>query len=315
MAPIAILLFHRQTIFRLVTDERGGTYFIDQWGLKWYRPEGGFYFDPMGSPLAEAESIEDIEKFPWPKVNKEKIRRQCEVAKQVHEGTDYFVVFNPGPDNLSGCPMSACEWLMGFEPFFVNLLLEQEMIKYMLGRMIDFQVEYYGTALKEYGRFIDAVVIGDDLGAQTGPLINPEVYREVIKPYHVKLVNKLREIKPDIKIIYHCCGGISDFLPDITEIGYDALNPIHVSADGMGDTSALKEKYGNKITFWGGACDSQNILGVKTPSEVREEVRRRISDLSGNGGFVIASVHNVQRDTPTENIVALYESFKEFSRI
>jgi uroporphyrinogen decarboxylase len=82
----------------------------------------------------------------------------------------------------------------------------------------------------------------------------------------------------------------------------------------MDDTAALKEKYGGRLTFWGGGCDTQQVLPFGTPEDVKKEARRRIADLAPGGGFVFAAVHNIQRDVSPENVLALYEEAIKWER-
>ena len=95
-------------------------------------------------------------------------------------------------------------------------------------------------------------------------------------------------------------------------VGVDAVNPVQVSADGMGDTAALKRIFGERLTFWGGGCDTQYVLPYGTTDEVKREVRRRITDLAPGGGFVFCAVHNIQSEVPPENIVALYDEARRW---
>ena len=109
----------------------------------------------------------------------------------------------------------------------------------------------------------------------------------------------------------HSCGSIRWALPDLIEIGVDAINPVQVSAVGM-DSAELKREFGRDIAFWGGGCDTQRVLNRGTPQQVRDEVRRRIDDLAPGGGFVFCQVHNVQPDVPPENVIAMLEAAAEF---
>ena len=109
------------------------------------------------------------------------------------------------------------------------------------------------------------------------------------------------------KIFYHSCGAIDEFIPDLIEIGVEILNPVQVSARGM-DSAGLKQKYGRHLSFWGGGCDTQNVLSRGSPQQVVREVRRRIADLAPGGGFVFNQVHNIQPGVPVENIAALFET-------
>jgi len=104
---------------------------------------------------------------------------------------------------------------------------------------------------------------------------------------------------------------VYEFIPDFIEMGIDALNPVQVRAKDM-DTKKLKDEFGEDITFWGGGCDTQEVLPFGSPSEVKKEVKKRIEDLAPNGGFVFAQVHNIQAGTPPENIVAMYEAVQRF---
>jgi uroporphyrinogen decarboxylase len=100
---------------------------------------------------------------------------------------------------------------------------------------------------------------------------------------------------------------VYDFIPDLIEMGVDILNPVQVSAANM-DSKKLKDEFGKDIVFWGGGCDTQSVLPLGTPSDVREEVKRRIDDFSPGGGFVFTQVHNIQPGVPPENIEAMFDA-------
>ena len=117
-----------------------------------------------------------------------------------------------------------------------------------------------------------------------------------------------------VRIFYHSCGAILPVIPDLIESGIDILNPVQVSAAGM-ETGELKRRFGRDLTFYGGGVDTQHVLPRGTPAEVRDEVRRRIDDLAPGGGFIFDTVHNVQADVPPENIVAMWETVREYGCI
>jgi uroporphyrinogen-III decarboxylase len=96
----------------------------------------------------------------------------------------------------------------------------------------------------------------------------------------------------------------------MVDAGFDIFNPVQCSAAGM-NPQLLKEKFGGKITFWGGGVDTQRTLPFGTPEEIRREVRRRMEIFGRGGGFVFNTVHNVQSGAPTENLMALYDAFRE----
>lgn len=289
-------------------DKDGAKWYMDEWGVKWKCPVGGLYFDPVEPPLQDC-TLEDIEKYAWPDPNdRSKLFGLKDKAKDLYENTDYALVMG-GP--LYGGIYVPCQYLLGYEEFFIKLLTEPEIVEAVMEKIVEYHIGQWNLILDEVGKYIQVVVLGDDLGTQNAPIMNPKVYREIIKPAQKKVANFIKS-KADVKIIYHCDGSIREFLPDFVDIGFDAWNPIQVSAAGMDDTAYLKDKFGKDICFWGGSCDSQTVLSVKTPEDVREEVKRRVNDLAPGGGLVLSSIHNIQEDVPVENIIALYDAFYEF---
>ncbi len=288
----------------------GSQFYLDEWGIRWRCPKGGFYFDPSVHPLKEPD-VDAVLAYPWPDP-KNRVRfdglRIKDRAKEIYENTDYAIVLGT---TFSGGVWGAASWLMGMADFMMAMLTDEEMIQCLFDKIVEQHVGQWDLMLGEIGKYATACVMTDDLGAQNGPLFSPEVYRKFIKPAQKKIVDFIKS-KADVKVIYHCDGAIDEFLPDIIDIGYDVWNPIQVSAKGMNETARLNRLYGDKICFWGGCCDSQNTLAKQTPEGVREEVRQRILDLGPGGGLIAASVHNVQRGTPVENIVALYDALYEY---
>jgi corrinoid protein of di/trimethylamine methyltransferase len=150
----------------------------------------------------------------------------------------------------------------------------------------------------------------DDLAGQFGLLISPQIYREVVKPRHKKIMDFIKA-RTDAKIFFHSCGAIREIIPDMIDIGIDIINPVQVSAAGM-ESSALKRDFGKDITFWGGLVDTQGVFTNGTEQQVRNEVRRRIDDLGAGGGFIAATVHNIQANVPPENVMAMWETLQEY---
>jgi uroporphyrinogen decarboxylase len=160
--------------------------------------------------------------------------------------------------------------------------------------------------LDEVGDLLDVIMIGDDLTGQHGPLFSPAFYRQVVRPRQQRVIDAIKA-HTQAKIWYHTCGNCVEYIPDLIEMGVDALNPVQISARGM-DPELLKKSFGREITFWGGAIDTQHILPFATPEEVRAEVRKNIEIFKPGGGFVFNNVHNIQAGVPPENIVALFET-------
>jgi hypothetical protein len=153
-------------------------------------------------------------------------------------------------------------------------------------------------------------VTGADFGMQTGSFISPQAYRELYQPFH-KRVNDWVHSHTGWKTFIHSCGSVWTLIEDFIQAGFDIMNPVQCSAAHM-DPAQLKEKFGERITFWGGGVDTQRTLPFGTPDQVRQEVRERIKIFGPGGGFVFNTIHNVQPQTPVENLLALYESVREF---
>ena len=172
-------------------------------------------------------------------------------------------------------------------------------------------------ALKNFERIYEAVgdrptavfITGTDFGTQRGPFISVDAYRCLFKPFH-KAVNDWVHQHTAWKTFIHSCGSVEAFLEDFIDAGFDVLNPVQCSAADMAPES-LKERYGDRIAFWGGGVDTQQTLPFGTADEVRAEVRERVRIFGRGGGFVFNTIHNVQSRTPAENLVALYETVRE----
>ena len=128
----------------------------------------------------------------------------------------------------------------------------------------------------------------------------------MFKPLH-KTMNDWVHAHTTWKTFYHTCGSIVAYLDDFSEAGIDILNPVQVSAAGM-SPEILKEEYGDRFVFWGGAVDAQHTLAFGTPDEVRAEAERNLATFDKGGGFVFNNVHNIQATVPTENMLALFEA-------
>ena len=154
------------------------------------------------------------------------------------------------------------------------------------------------------------MVSGTDFGSQNGLFISQEVYRKLFKPFHQKINNWIHH-NTTWKTFIHTCGSVYDLLPDIKEAGFDILNPVQISAAKM-DPENLKKDFGHQFTFWGGGVDTQRTLPFGAPDEVKEEVERLIKTFKPGGGFVFATVHNIQANIPEENLLALFEAINEY---
>jgi uroporphyrinogen-III decarboxylase len=169
------------------------------------------------------------------------------------------------------------------------------------------------TLIKLFGdRLQAAFITGTDFGTQRGTFISRAAYRDLYLPFH-KQVNGLIHAKSGWKTFIHSCGSVFDLIPDFIEAGFDILNPVQCSAAKM-DARTLKREFGKDVVFWGGGVDTQKTIAFGTPDEVYREVRQRIDVFAPGGGFVFNSVHNIQSNTPTENIRAMFKAIRDSAR-
>jgi uroporphyrinogen decarboxylase len=186
------------------------------------------------------------------------------------------------------------------------LAAEPKKAHAFLDELMEIHLENLDRFLGAVGESLDIILFGDDLGMQTGPMISPQMYCEFFKPRHAVLWNRAKQLA-DVKVMLHCCGGVRELLAHLIEAGLDAINPVQISCRGM-DAAELKAEFGKDITFWGGGCDTRDILSNGTPEQVAAHVKRQVDVLRPGGGFVFQQVHNILANVPPANIVAMFDA-------
>lgn len=264
------------------------------------------YYDPVIHPLADFETVKEIKNYEWPNGrDKMPFKGLRELAKKLHEETNYALVSPP-----VGCIFENCSFLFGFSKVMKYSLKKPELIIAAMEELLDYWIDHNVTYLGEVGEYLDVACINGDLAEQHGPIISVKLYEKMVKPLEKKLSQKIHELA-NVKINYHSCGATSKFLPHFADIGYDAFNPVQISARDM-EPCSLKKRFGNIITFWGGACNTQQTLPFGTPEQVRAEVKYNLNCFKPGGGYIAANIHNITAEVPPENIVAMFDAIKEF---
>jgi len=284
------------------------TYFYDEWGIGWKMPKtGGLYYDMFDHPLKGEAIKSDVDRYPWPDpVDPARFQGLRERARYAAEVEKKGVIIG----GLCAGIMEMAAWMRGFEDYFRDFSSNTEFMEYFLDKIVELKMAYWEKALAEAGEFADAVVEADDMAGQNNMLISPNTYRKIVKPRHKKLFDFIKS-RTNAKIFFHSCGAVRKVIGDLMDAGVDILNPVQVSAVGM-DSAELKKEFGDHLTFWGGAVDTQRVLGTGSVQDVKDDVRRRIDDLAPGGGFVFAAVHNIQANVPPENIVAMWDTLHEY---
>ena len=283
-------------------------------------PSGGYFFDIVDrAPEFDEDNLTPEEDFKdhFSLYSDEDARYLEEEATKLYTETEYSVmgVFGlgglgdsaayPGPAELNPKGIrSFADWNMAYYlyPDYCHTVFEMHT-----QNCLD-NLEIYKQAV---GDKIQSIVIsGTDFGSQNAPLISVDTFREFYKPYFKRMNDWVHE-NTQWKTFYHSCGAVAEFLDDFIDMGVDLLNPVQLSAAGM-DMHMLKEKYGDKIVFWGGGIDTQDMLPNGSPEQIKEQVKERLNVMARNGGFVFNTVHNIVGNVKPGNIAAAFEAAQEY---
>jgi uroporphyrinogen decarboxylase len=290
-------------------EDAEARWFTDEWGITWRMPlPHGHYYDIARHPLAGAP-LEEVRRHLWPDPADPARRAGLRQALESAHASGRHAVILSGISG--GGPMELGAWLAGFSNFFAALIADPALADELLDRALEIKLRFWQTVLPEVADYVDIISESEDLGVQDRLMVSPRTFRAHIKPRLHQLIQGIKAVAPNVKVLLHSDGAIVPILPDLIEIGVDVLNPVQVSAAGMGDTAFLKREYGRDLVFWG-AIDTQHVLPFGSPVEVEAEVRRRIDDLAPGGGYVMASVHNIQADVPAANVIAMREAWRRY---
>ena len=276
----------------------------DFWGCHIHKVENEFnsYFEFDHYPLAEAQTVEDIHNHSWPELDwwdYDAINEQIAIINRKEPRALLF---------FSGGTFETPWYLRGMERFMMDLYDNPDIVNAICTHVGDY---YYDRALRVIETAdgqIDIIGSGGDIGSQKGLMVAPEVWRERIKPHCAKLISNFKNM--GLTTFYHSCGSIVPIIDDLIEVGLDILEPIQVTAAGM-LPEELAPKFATRISFHG-AIDEVNLLPNASASEVYEETTRIINILGKNYGFIVSPSHQVQGDTPPENVVALFEAARNY---
>lgn len=286
-----------------------------------HMPAGGYFFDNINRAEDFDEDDLDAErdfKNDFSVMSDETARFLGEKAKRLYEETDYAIIGNLGGAGLGdsasvpGPHLLHPQGIRKFDDWLMAHMLFPDYIKDIFEMQTQVMLKNLEIYKQAVGDNIQIVWIsGTDFGTQNGEFFSREIFCDIYKPFY-KRINDWVHQNTNWKTFYHCCGSIVNYLDDFVDMGVDILNPVQVSAKGM-DPHMLKEKYGDKLVFWGGGVDTQHTLPFGTPEEVRKQVLERLEIFSKNGGYVFNPIHNVVGKTPIDNLIAMYQAVHEFN--
>ncbi len=274
---------------------------LDEWGIEWTQEPAGLFYVTK-PPLARAESIADLNAYPWPVPADVFLAPEAiaAAARRLRESTDCAICLDL-PDTI----VHVSQNMRGYEQWLVDSVSDTPFFEALLDHIADLYCAMVQPVLRAAGDAIDLVIICDDIAVQNGPLISPRTYRRLIKPRHARVFEAMRAAT-DARIVFHSDGSMRWGLPDLVDMGVDGFNPVQCSADDM-DPVGLKRDFGRDILFWG-SVDTQHVLPFGSPDDVRAEVRRMIDAFHHDGGFVLGSVHIIQKEVPPANVLAMAEA-------
>lgn len=285
----------------------------DIWGVRrktvTVQIDGGeeTYKEVIDSPLASATTVEEINDYEhWPSpdwFDYSNIEAQCEkIRKQ-----ERVVVFMG--DRLNRiAQLKPAMYLRGVEEILIDMSLNPDIAKAIFSNIRNFYYSYAERIFNAAKGKLDILLMGDDFGSQNGPLLSPEMWVEFLGKGFADYIDIARSY--DIRVMHHTCGAVQPLIPLMIERGLAILQSLQPEAQSM-NPQELKDKFGDRLAFHGG-ISVQRTLPFGTPDDIRKEVRDRVEALASGGGYILCTSHNIQADTPIENVKELFRAYKEY---
>lgn len=312
--------------FTVSLDERGNTYMYPQ-GDRTAKPSAvlakdGYYFDSIvRQEEIDEDNLSGIGDFKeqFTIYDDEVLNSLNSQAVRIYKTTDYGMILNfagaaiGDAAFLPGAAIKRTPGIRKLDEWYMAHLLHPEYVKEVYDLQIEVAIENLNLLKQAVGDKVQAIFIsGTDFGTQRSEFMSRDMFREFYKPRY-KRVNDWVHQNTNWKTFYHSCGSIINLLDDFVDMGVDIINPVQCSATGM-EAQNLKDKYGDKLVFWGGGVDTQKTLPFGTKEQVQQEVSERLDIFGNNGGFVFNTVHNIQANTPTGNIIAMFDEIKRYNK-
>ncbi len=309
--------------FNITRDDAGDIYTYPQGDTSvppsGKMPKGGYYFDAIirqktidDDNLNVEDNLEEFgvmseQELMW---LKDRVK-ECETSGRAN----LAAVPGAGLGDIACVPgpwMKDPKGIRDISEWYMSTVLRKDYLHELFDKQINIAIENMKHIYSTLGNSIDiAWICGTDFGTQNSTFCSLDTYNELYKSYYQKTNNWIHE-NTEWKTFKHCCGAVEGFMEGFIESGFDIINPVQWTADGM-EPKLLKEKYGDRITFWGGGVNTQSTLPFGKPDQVREEVLRSCEVFAPGGGFVFNTIHNIQAGTPVANVVAMLDALKEYN--
>jgi len=268
------------------------------------------YSELAWSPLGAAETVEDIEHYAhWPSADwfdYSDIERQCDAVL----AEDRVVVFMG--DRLNRvAQLKPAMYLRGMENILTDLRLHESLAQAIFSRIRSFYKTYLERILQASRGKIDIVLMGDDFGTQNGLLLSPAMWCRYLKQGFREYIEIAKS--HGARVMHHTCGAVRELIPQMMECGLDILQSLQPEAAGMNLRDLLRD-FGGRLCFHGG-ISIQQTMPFATPAEIQHEVEQIAEAAKHYGGYIFCTAHNIQADTPVDNVTALMEAYHEFGRL
>jgi len=278
-------------------------------------PKGGYYFDSIirQEPIDDEklDPADNLEEFG--RVSDEDLEYYEAQATALYENTDQAIAMHLPGGAFGDIALVPGPWMKhprgirDIEEWYISTVARRGYIKEVFARQAEIAVENFKLIHQAVGDRVHVVFVdGTDLAAQNTMFCSPDGYRDLYLP-HSRKVNDWIHAYTTWKTLKHCCGGCEPLIEGFIDAGFDILNPVQTSAQGM-DPRALAARYGGRIVFWGGGVDTQKTLPFGTPEEVEQQVRQRLEIFGKTNGFIFNNIHNIQCNTPVENVLAMFRA-------
>jgi uroporphyrinogen decarboxylase len=296
-----VILTNSSSKWKYEPEENGNWY--DEFGTYWVRSE--YYCDSKKYPLENAVSINDLNKYKMPDpADHARFKGLREKAKNLYENTGKALVGGNVPS------LHSIAWgLRGYQNFMTDLAGNPKFANYILDMILDWNIALMHYYLKEIGDYIEMMCAGDDFGTQYGPFMNPESFRRDTVPRFKKLITSMKE-KSKAKVFFHTCGATRWCFDDLIEMGVDVIHPLQANAAGNENSKEIKKLIHGRLTVHGG-LDNQGKFHL-SKEIVANDVKQKIKDFAPGGGYLFGCGHNIQPNCPPENIMAIFDTFREY---
>jgi uroporphyrinogen decarboxylase len=279
------------------------------WGFRMKEVGGYRTFPDDITPLRQAKTLKEIDDHGvWPDPDDPAYYDKQKERAQKGYNTGKILL---GETSYAGAPFFVYPWLRGVDKWMMDPYTNPDLYKHLAQKITDYSKIILERWLADVGQYLDVLCFYCDIAMQTGPMVSLDHYRKWVLPYEKQLTDLARKLTK-AKFSIHCCGSCYDLIPGFLEAGYEILNPVQTRAKNM-EAWRLKQNYGDRLSFYGG-LDIQRLLPFGTVDEVRQGVKELIKTLGTKGGFLFATSHNIEPDTPVKNIIAMFDAAYEFGR-